>query len=151
MSHAGIRLPWGTTKEEHRAYQREYQKLWRKRHPGSHQAAKLRWQLAHPEEHRNSMRVGGWKSRGIKITIAEYGEMVAKQEGRCAICSKSETELPLRLAIDHNHATGQIRGLLCGACNGRLLFVVEHQRDLIPRAIKYLEETTRAPIHYTTH
>lgn len=55
------------------------------------------------------------------ISLAEYDDMFAAQKGRCAICGKPETAkrngVVKRLAVDHDHNTGQIRGLLCGRCN----------------------------------
>ena len=41
----------------------------------------------------------------------------AQQEGRCAICSRHESEFKKRLHVDHDHVTGSIRGLLCQQCN----------------------------------
>ena len=47
------------------------------------------------------------------LTIQEYDEMKAAQDGKCACCKKEDS----RLVIDHDHTTGKIRGLLCDACN----------------------------------
>jgi phage regulator Rha-like protein len=51
--------------------------------------------------------------------------MLEHQEGVCAICGKPETVKSrkgevLALAIDHDHATGKVRGLLCFRCNTTL-------------------------------
>jgi hypothetical protein len=49
------------------------------------------------------------------MTVQAFDEMMAKQEGRCAIC---RTKIKgKRLCVDHEHASGEIRGLLCGHCN----------------------------------
>lgn len=50
------------------------------------------------------------------ISLAKYNEMLQAQGGACAICLRPETR-GRSLAVDHNHATGAIRGLLCSSCN----------------------------------
>lgn len=60
--------------------------------------------------------------RDYKISEAEYEALNLKQGGLCLICEKSETKTHrdgslLRLSVDHNHATGNVRALLCQACN----------------------------------
>ncbi len=42
-----------------------------------------------------------------------------KQKGCCAICKKPQSAFKNRLALDHNHKTGKLRGLLCYYCNRR--------------------------------
>lgn len=55
------------------------------------------------------------------ITLDEYDELLEKQEHCCAICGIHSSMANLgggnHLAVDHNHDTGQIRGLLCATCN----------------------------------
>jgi hypothetical protein len=55
-----------------------------------------------------------WSSRFYE---KERAELFKKQKGRCAICGKSQSDFKRRLNLDHNHKTGQIRGLLCYYCN----------------------------------
>jgi hypothetical protein len=48
----------------------------------------------------------------------EFYQLLAKQGGKCAICGCSKrTAKDRRLAVDHDHNTGKIRGLLCSKCN----------------------------------
>lgn len=70
------------------------------------------------------------------ISTEKYEEMLKEQGGVCEICGK----LPgtKRLAVDHNHETNQIRGLLCGPCN-TLLSHVEHVSEFSKVALLYLE------------
>lgn len=63
--------------------------------------------------------------RQYGITVAEYNEIFAEQEGRCKICKRHESEFTKRFAVDHNHETGKIRGLLCHQCNTALGFLRE--------------------------
>lgn len=50
------------------------------------------------------------------VTFADYNRMLAQQNGCCAICQRPES--PQRMFdVDHNHQTGEVRGLLCTSCN----------------------------------
>ncbi len=51
------------------------------------------------------------------LSIIEYNHLFSKQQGCCAICGKHQSEFSRRLAVDHNHKTSVIRGLLCSRCN----------------------------------
>lgn len=78
------------------------------------------------------------------LTLEEYDKMFNLQHGLCAICGKQEeslnrwTKTPLNLAVDHNHETGEIRGLLCSSCNVGLGYFKDSIENL-QRAIKYLK------------
>ena len=65
----------------------------------------------------------------------EYKEMLESQGGVCAICGAMPKG---RLAVDHDHATGQVRGLLCSPCNVALGFLRDDPIRL-KAAIAYLE------------
>lgn len=66
----------------------------------------------------------------------EYDSMLAKQNGLCAICN-NECSSGKRLAVDHDHNTGIVRGLLCSNCNTSL-GGFKDSIDLLKSAIKYL-------------
>lgn len=53
--------------------------------------------------------------RQYAITEEQYLAIFKKQEGRCAICNCHQHYQ--RLAVDHDHKTGMVRGLLCTNCN----------------------------------
>ncbi len=53
------------------------------------------------------------------LAPGEYARLYAAQGGRCYICEWA-TGKTKRLAVDHNHKTGEVRGLLCGPCNEML-------------------------------
>lgn len=60
--------------------------------------------------------------RAYGLSEEEYAAMLASQGGVCAICNKAEGATHWAgkvkmLHIDHDHATGEIRGLLCDGCN----------------------------------
>lgn len=53
------------------------------------------------------------------LRLGEYAALYAAQGGKCALCLRA-TGARKRLAVDHDHATGEVRGLLCGVCNRTL-------------------------------
>ena len=82
------------------------------------------------------------------VTEEWYVAQFAAQGGRCALCSATATlDSPLPasngriwkyLAIDHDHETGKVRGLLCGKCN-LCLHRVEYVRGWAKSAVEYLQ------------
>lgn len=78
--------------------------------------------------------------RAFNMKIETYEQMLENQEGKCAICRKEERGVRNSfLAIDHNHSTGEIRGLLCSHCN-RAIGLLEENKINFTNAIKYLEK-----------
>ncbi|MFB9187251.1 endonuclease VII domain-containing protein [Dactylosporangium sucinum] len=63
--------------------------------------------------------------------------MLASQGGRCLICREPMT-LP---AVDHDHATGAVRGILCRPCNSGLGFFKDNP-EILSRAIEYLTRSS---------
>jgi len=59
--------------------------------------------------------------RHFGITLSQYNEMSRLQDHKCAICRQPESTGAsgqlIKLAVDHDHKTGKIRGLLCQRCN----------------------------------
>lgn len=90
-------------------------------------------------ESQNPIRVKerGWKRKGIEITHAEYEAMLVQQEYRCAICGVHASELDRALCVDHDHKTGQVRGLLCNNCN-RSIGLLQDDPDVLRAALIYL-------------
>ena len=77
------------------------------------------------------------------VTLAWYEERVNQQHNLCVICNQGQTGRThegkaWRLCIDHNHTTGQARGLLCTACN-RLIGLIERDRASYERWLSYYE------------
>ena len=69
-------------------------------------------------------------------------QLFIAQDGCCKICGQPEKGLKHRLAIDHCHITGHIRGLLCHRCN-LLLGLAKDNVFILQIAIKYLGESTK--------
>ena len=74
------------------------------------------------------------------ITLERYDEILAAQNGVCAICERKTSGGPSKmnyLHVDHCHDTKQVRGLLCHKCNigiGHL----NHDPITLVAALKYL-------------
>ena len=79
------------------------------------------------------------------LTPEQYNEILLRQNGVCAICSlpdgilNAKTGKPGHLPVDHNHKTGQVRGLLCFTCNSAIgLLKCDDSNELLVNALKYL-------------
>lgn len=57
--------------------------------------------------------------RKYRLTKEEFDTLESLRNGNCMICKRSN----LILQIDHNHVSGEVRGLLCGSCNTKLGWV----------------------------
>lgn len=59
--------------------------------------------------------------RTYGLGLADYEQILHEQGGGCGICGKTAEQEGRNLAVDHDHETQRIRGLLCGYCNHRLV------------------------------
>ena len=78
-------------------------------------------------------------ARYYGITLKEYEILLAKQNNGCAICTASTGSNGKRLSVDHNHQTGEVRGLLCDDCNIGLGKFKDNS-SLLANAINYLKD-----------
>lgn len=77
--------------------------------------------------------------RRYDITEKQYNELFKFQKGKCAICGTHQKNLNRKLGVDHDHITGEVRGLLCSACNTGLgLF--KDDFELLEIASDYLQK-----------
>lgn len=72
------------------------------------------------------------------ITQEEYNKKFIDQKGKCAICHRPQSEFKKGFAVDHDHLTRKIRGLLCTRCNPAL-GAFQDDINILKNAIKYLE------------
>ena len=78
----------------------------------------------------------GYLRRNYGVGLDWYEGQLDRQGGRCAIClCRPRTRV---LAVDHDHFTGKVRGLLCGRCNHGLLQFAQEDITILKRAIEYL-------------
>ncbi len=113
-----------------------------------------RWRERHPEQRKEASRRYYDSARGQRavrerllgkfgLTPEEYDELLAAQNGLCAICGRPEraakksTGKPYFLSVDHDHETGRVRGLLCRTCNSAI-GMLEDDQELFRAAIAYL-------------
>jgi hypothetical protein len=76
----------------------------------------------------------------FKISLEDYEKMLENQHGKCAICKTSKTGNRCKyFAVDHDHTSGKIRGLLCQSCNTGLGFFKDNEYFLAG-AINYLSK-----------
>ena len=73
----------------------------------------------------------------FSLTVDEYDKMLENQQGKCAICRCDRKIQKRNFAVDHCHATGKIRGILCGNCNSGLGFFKDNPQSLT-NALTYL-------------
>lgn len=75
--------------------------------------------------------------KSFGIGLKDYNEMLVKQGGCCAICGTDSCSTGKSFAVDHDHQTGRIRGLLCRSCN-TALGQFKDSIAMLQEAIKYL-------------
>lgn len=98
-----------------------------------------RWTVENPDRIREYRNKDSWTlakrcaRRGI--TPEQLIDAYERQEECCAIC-KDEIEL-IDSAIDHNHETGEFRGVLCKQCN-RALGMFKDNTTVLKNALEYL-------------
>lgn len=76
--------------------------------------------------------------RKYNLMIEQYEKLIKQQNGKCAICLK-KCSSGKRLAVDHNHKTGMVRGLLCTNCNAMIAHAKE-DIQILQLGIQYLRK-----------
>lgn len=89
---------------------------------GNHSSASKVWLAAFHKRKR---------LRKYGLTQEQYDALFEKQYGVCAICKQPAGKPWFTLAIDHDHETGEVRGLLCVTCNTRLGFLETRWDDIL--------------------
>lgn len=86
-------------------------------------------------KHQVKIRERHWRKYGIKMggkpfLYQDYVSMHEKADGKCEICGRilvTKSGEDNTASVDHNHQTGEVRGLLCQSCN----FMIAHSRDCV--------------------
>ena len=125
-------------KEFRQAYDRARSKESNRRRyekdPAKEKARTSAYQKEHPEVTRRSML-----KRQYGLTLEAYASMLEGQDGLCAIC-QCAPEDGKNLYVDHDHNTGNVRGLLCICCN-RALGLLHDDSEVVESLLEYLRKS----------
>jgi Recombination endonuclease VII len=91
------------------------------------------WRTENADRHLNNDL--NWR---YGLGLEQYRQILAVQDGVCAVCHRPPAGLRSRLDVDHDHVTGEVRGLLCSPCN-RALALVGDDPDRLEALITYLK------------
>ena len=99
------------------------------------------WAKNHKEKVNEKSRKGQFRRMLTRYGLTEegYDALLRDQEGKCGLCRQEarHEERLTRLVFDHDHQTGQLRGLICGRCN-RGLGLLGDDLVSLKRAVEYL-------------
>lgn len=126
---------------DHKEELREKKKQYRNGHKNETALRAKKYCINNKEKEAISHRIGHLR-RDFGITQEQYNEIFANQDGKCIICGKHQKELKMALAVDHDHSTNEVRGLLCGPCN-RGLGMFKDDPDLLQKALDYLRKDNK--------
>lgn len=118
-----------------------YSTKWMRENPDKNSGN--RWLKNHPEQARFHLRKHRLKKL-YGLTPEQYEALWNRQGGRCAnrgcsyVAPSVQPRFPLALDVDHDHASGKVRGLLCRHCN-QALSRVREQRAVLAGLIRYLD------------
>lgn len=107
------------------------------------QARSRKYRVDNPEQVAQTARRQTLKAYGL--TVEEYEALLKKQDGKCAntACRTSEPGGTGRFAVDHDHKTGKVRGLLCSGCN-TMLGLGRDDPAILRGGAEYLEAHLRS-------
>ena len=132
---------------ENKEHRQEYQKNWQednKEHLQEYKDGRKEETKIYNKNYRTQNR-SNYLYNTYGITEKEYDDMVREQDNTCAICKEPESKLndngyPMRLCVDHDHITGQVRGLLCNKCNLGIGYLRSDEgTNILLNAVAYIE------------
>ena len=133
-------------KQKAAEYQKEYREKNKEKATEYHKdyrtenKAKLKaYEKDYREKNKDKKKEYKWRLKGIDptFTLEDYNELLEKQNFCCAICGQHQSELTKALAVDHDHETGKVRGLLCFNCNSGLGALGDNVEGLL-KALDYI-------------
>ncbi len=124
-----------------------YARLWYRTHKTKSLKWKAMWRKKNPhymvdyhQKHKRSL-IDGIRDRAYKskygISLQDYIGLCSKQKGLCAICLNPPKKY--RLAVDHDHKTNKVRGLLCFPCNRVVIGRIDSIPGFLSRLLRYIK------------
>jgi len=110
-------------------------KAWQEANREEYLAKQKKYREEHADEIKAKLRASHLK-RKYGITVERYNRLFFRQNGRCLLCRALPTD-GISLHVDHDHATGRVRGLLCFRCNNAI-GDLRDDPELLERAAAYL-------------
>lgn len=102
------------------------------------------WYAANRDRRKKTLRK--WHlAKKYGLTPEQFESMLLAQNNVCAICSNRRKAM----CVDHDHSTGEVRGILCRRCNA-LLGLIEDDTARLARAIQYLN-SSRNKVHQSSN
>lgn len=127
-----------SSKGKLQGYCRPCMRIWNQENKGKKRTySRVAYHKDLPKAHARDRKSKLWCN--FRITPEDYSRMLAAQKGVCAICGLPELT-DRCLAVDHNHATGKVRGLLCHLCN-RGTGMFKDSIATLSAAIEYLKRS----------
>lgn len=109
------------------AVRRAARAKWKAKNPGKTEAAIREWAA------KNRRKIFGYAIlRKYGLSLPQWDALLVAHCGRCAICARP---MPIDINVDHDHATGRVRGLLCTPCNISVGHVEKIRRLNLAQAI----------------
>ena len=100
------------------------------------QETRKKYKSTHKEPYDVERSKNRWLKIQYGITLEQYKQLMSEQHGQCAICSRTSGKR--KLAVDHDHKSNKVRGLLCHTCNSALGLFYENV-SFLQNAISYLQ------------
>lgn len=126
---------------------KDYKQSWYQVNKESEKARTIAKQRANPEFY--NARVKAWQKanpdrvkdtilkRDFGISLEQYNQLLKTQDNSCAICKTNQSQQRIMMAVDHDHTSNKIRGLLCDLCN-RGIGLLKDDPMLLDRASSYI-------------
>ena len=131
------------THPEHVAYMKSYLRAYNKKYRAQltrkRREARATWSAERIEQQREYKKDNAYR-RKYGISLKEALELLAKQGG-CGICTRPLIKNEMN--VDHCHATGIVRGILCSSCN-TAIGLLGDTPESINRAIQYVSAGSAA-------